>query len=130
MNIFEPHGPYLSILFVGLHSFFTHFEYQIRIYDLIPSAKLGSITYLLSHILFCCVLAWVIKKTEQEVRSGYRIGSKLLAHLAYSDDKVLLGENQSDQQKYLKVFVRNAGEVDLKINLSKTKCLVVSKNNN
>ena len=50
--------------------------------------------------------------------------------MAYSDDKVLLGENQSDLQKYLKVFVRNAGEVGLKINLSKTKCLVVSKNNN
>ena len=52
-----------------------------------------------------------------------------IAYLAYSDDKVLLGENQQDLQKYLEAFVRNAAEVGLKINLSKTKCLVVSKNN-
>ena len=96
-------------------------------FDIKEGAKQGD---KLSALLFCCVLAWVIKKTEQVVTSGYRIGSKLLAYLAYSDDKGLLGENQSDLQKYLKVFVRNAGEVGLKINLSKTKCLVVSKNNN
>ena len=70
-------------------------------FDIKEGAKQGD---KLSALLFCCVLAWVIKKTEQEVRSGYRIGSKLLAYLAYSDDKGLLGENQSDLQKISKSF--------------------------
>ena len=74
----------------------------IDFFNIKKGAKQG---YKLSALLFCCVLAWVIKKTEEIVRSGYRIGNKLLAYLAYSDDKVLLGENQKDLQKYLEAVV-------------------------
>ena len=42
-------------------------------FDIKKGAKQGD---KLSALLYCCVLAWVIKKTEEEVSSGYRIGIK------------------------------------------------------
>lgn len=41
----------------------------------------------IAAILFCCVLAFVIRKTNSSFKSGLKIGSKLLSFLAYQTIK-------------------------------------------
>ena len=79
----------------------------------------------ISAILFCLVLATVTLNITDRHKNGFEIGKIVLTYFAYSDDKVILGENNEDLQKYLDEFVGEAEKVGLQINKSKTKSMTI-----
>ena len=96
-----------------------------RSVNILKGVKQGDI---LSAILFCIVVASIINKTESSCNSGYSIGGHLLSNLAYADDIATLNNSVIEMQKYIDTLAKNAEEVGLYINISKTKCMTTDKN--
>ena len=84
---------------------------------------------ILSALLFCIVIASIIYKTEATCNSGFSIGGHLLSNLGYADDIAAVNNSSSEMQKFINTLAKNAEEVGLFINLSKTKCMTTNKDN-
>ena len=97
-----------------------------RHFDILKGVKQGDI---LSAILFCIVIASIIYKTESSCNSAFSIGGHLLSNLGYADDIATLNYSELEMQKYIDTLAKNAEEVGLFINVSKTKCMTTNKNN-
>ena len=82
---------------------------------------------MLSAVLFCVALASVILKTEEVCGSGFSIGGRILSNLSYADDIALLNECSVKLQNFVDELAKNAKEVGLEINLSKTKSMSTDK---
>ena len=92
---------------------------------ILEGVKQGDI---LSAILFCIVIASIINKTESSWNSGFSIGGHLLSDLGYADDIATLNNSEIEMQKYINILAKNAEEVGLFINVSKTKYMSTNKN--
>ena len=93
--------------------------------NILKGVKQGDI---LSAILFCIVIASIINKTESSCNSGFSIGGHLLSNLGYADDIAILNNSEIEIQKFIDILSKNAEEVGLFINVSKTKCMSTHKN--
>ena len=82
---------------------------------------------MLSAVLFCVALATVILKTEEVCGSGFSIGGRILSNLSYADDIALLNECSTKLQQFVNELEKNAKEIGLEINLSKTKSMSTDK---
>ena len=98
-----------------------------RFVDIKKGVKQGD---MLSAILFCVALAAVMLKTEETCGSGFSIGGRILSNLSYADDIALLNECPSKLQNFVNELAKNAREIGLEINLSKTKSMSTEKTQN
>jgi len=80
----------------------------------------------LSPLLFSTVMDRIIQEVNT-VQEGYRLGNSYVKILAYADDVVLLAESEDGLQRLLHKFKVTAQHFNMNINLTKTKCLTVSK---
>ena len=94
--------------------------------NILKGVKQGDV---LSAILFCIVIASIIRKTDAVCNSGYSIGGHLLSNLGYADDIAAVNSSSQEMQKYVNILAENAEEVGLYINISKTKCMTTNKSN-
>ena len=95
-----------------------------RFVDIKKGVKQGD---MLSAILFCVALAAVMLKTEASCGSGFSIGGRILSNLSYADDISLLNECPTKLQNFVNELAKNAKEIGLEINLSKTKSMSTDK---
>ena len=82
---------------------------------------------MLSAILFCVALAAVMLKTEESCNSGFSIGGHILSNLSYADDIALTNECPIKLQQFVNELAKNAKEIGLEINLSKTESMSTDK---
>ena len=63
---------------------------------------------MLSAILFCIALAYVIRQTEEQCpNSGYSIGGQIISNLAYADDIALTGRDVGQLQNFVTALAAN-----------------------
>ena len=66
-------------------------------------------------------------KTEDVCNSGFSIGGCILSNLSYADDIALLNKCTAKLQDFVNQLAKNAKEIGLEINLSKTKSMSTDK---
>ncbi|KAI5631309.1 reverse transcriptase (RNA-dependent DNA polymerase) domain-containing protein [Phthorimaea operculella] len=84
--------------------------------------------YILSPIIFNLYSETVFEKAFEELDLGIRVNGNVINNIRYADDTVLLAENLDDLQNMLDKLNNSLNEYGLKINTSKTKFMIVSKN--
>ena len=82
----------------------------------------------LSPDLFNLYSEMILRDIEH--KKGVCVGGKNITNLRYADDTVLLAESEHELQELLDVVVRSSENMGLELNISKTECMTVSKNNN
>lgn len=82
---------------------------------------------ILSPLLFNLYSEAIFKETLQEESVGIVINGEVINNMRYADDTVLLTSNQRDTQHLLEKLNDRCNEYGLKINLKKTKLMVVTK---
>ena len=82
---------------------------------------------MLSAIISCVALAAVMLKTEEVCNSGFSIGGHILSNLSYADDIALTNECPIQLQLFVNELAKNAKEIGLEINLSKTESMSTDK---
>ena len=95
-----------------------------RFVDIRKGVKQGD---MLSAILFCVALAAVILKTEEVCSTGFSIGGHIISNLSYADDIALSNTCPANLQLFVNELAKNASDIGLEINLSKTECMSTNK---
>ena len=95
-----------------------------RFVDIRKGVKQGD---MLSAILFCVALAAVILKTEDVCNTGFSIGGHIISNLSYADDIALTNTCPANLQTFVNELAKNAFEIGLEINLTKTECMSTDK---
>ena len=97
---------------------------ETRFIEILKGAKQGDI---LAALLFCILLATVILKTEEETKSGFKIGGHIISNISFADDIAATNENEQNLQTYIDRLEANAAEVGLIISKEKTKTFSTEK---
>ncbi|XP_050512075.1 uncharacterized protein LOC126888096 [Diabrotica virgifera virgifera] len=58
---------------------------------------------------------------------GVRIGGNIINNIRFADDTAIMAENIDDLQILLEIINRESKKMELKMNIDKTKCMVISK---
>ena len=58
---------------------------------------------------------------------GYKKRGQIIAKLGYSDDIVLMKKVWKELQRFIDAFVKASNEVDLELNISNTKWMMINK---
>lgn len=59
--------------------------------------------------------------------AAYKMGNTYFSLVCYTDDAELISYSEDHPQRTLHAFDQTAQELNIKINVNKTKCLVISK---
>ena len=97
-----------------------------RFVNILKGVKQGDI---LPALLFCIIVASINLQTEEECNTGFSICGQLLSNLSYADDIAAINNNHVKLQLFINSLAKQAAEVGLFINISKTKCMTTAKNN-
>lgn len=82
----------------------------------------------LSPLLFNIYSEQIFADALDEAREGIVVNGEVINNLRYADDTVLLAGSADDLQALLDRVVAKSEERGLKLNISKTKAMVISKN--
>lgn len=80
----------------------------------------------LSPCLFGLYSEIILRRTEDY--PGIIVGGQNINNIRYADDTVLIASTEQDLQALVDVVNRKSEEMGLRINVKKTKCMIVSKN--
>jgi hypothetical protein len=81
----------------------------------------------LSPILFTLYLEDMVKLLESSNTMPIRVGKATIHSLLYADDIVILAYSQSELQRKINIISKFFDELGLKVNLTKTKCMIFWK---
>ena len=95
-----------------------------RLVDIKKGVKQGD---MLSAVLFCVALASVLFQTETSCHSGFSVGGVIISNLGYADDIALTNSCPMKLQEFINEFSKNAQEIGLQINFSKTVSMSTEK---
>jgi hypothetical protein len=76
---------------------------------------------------FSLIMDKIITNLPKEL--GYRMGNNPINIICYADDAVLIADNTENLQTLLLKFDQMVASLNIEISLSKTKSLVISRNN-
>ena len=90
--------------------------------NLLRGVKQGDV---LSALLFCIVLMYVIDRAFMNQNFGLKVGGKQLSNLGYADDLANLAKSIEQMIIMMKRLITCAQEVGLKVNFAKTKIMLI-----
>ena len=121
------HGNFLSII----SSLYSKVKSCVRgnddLTDLFSCSRGVRQGCLLSPLLFALFLNDLNTKIR-EASLGVNVGTETINTLLYADDLILLAENKKDMQLQLDELDKYVKSVKMKVNLDKTKIMVLRKN--
>src|SRR6476619_546644 len=82
----------------------------------------------LSPLLFSIYVEMMMKEALENVEEGIRVGGELIKDVKYADDKGMVANTEARLQSLMDSLNTTAKHYDMKINIKKTKAIVVSTN--
>jgi len=83
---------------------------------------------LLSPLLFSIYAEMMMKEALENVEEGIRVGGELIKDVKYADDQGMVANTEAGLQSLMDSLNTTAKHYDMKINIKKTKVMVVSRN--
>ena len=81
----------------------------------------------ISPLLFSIYAEAMMAEALEEVKEGIRVGGELLKDVRFADDQGMIVGSNDGLQRLMESLNRAAGRYDMKINIKKTKTMVVSR---
>jgi hypothetical protein len=85
----------------------------------------------LSPLLFIIMMDEIIKKTKEKVKQvkigHYKLATVKISECAFADDLVVFGSTEKELQENLNTWNKVLKEQQMKINIAKTKIMVITK---
>ena len=69
-----------------------------------------------------------MKEALENVEEGIRVGGELIKDVKYADDQGMVANTEAGLQSLMDSLNTTAKHYDMKINIKKTKAMVVSRN--
>lgn len=85
---------------------------------------------ILSPALFNVYSEFIFQEALDELKVGIKVNGQVVNNLRYADDTLILAENITDLKQIMESLYSKFEQYGLKINTSKTKYMVASKENN
>ena len=63
----------------------------------------------------------------KDVEEGIRVGGEIIPDVRFADDQGMIASSESELQRLMDRLVESAKNYDMKINVKKTKAMVVSR---
>src|SRR6476469_9463820 len=82
----------------------------------------------LSPLLFPIYAEMMMKEALENVEEGIRVGGELIKDVKYEDDQGMVANTEAGLQSLRHSLNTTAKHYDMKINIKKTKDMVVSRN--
>src|SRR6476469_3253134 len=82
----------------------------------------------LSPLLFSIYAEMMMKQALQNVEEGIRVGGELIKDVKYADDQGMVANTETGLQNLMDSLNETAKHYNMKINIKKTKAMVVSRN--
>src|SRR6476619_1191382 len=82
----------------------------------------------LSPLLFSIYAEMMMKEALENVEEGIRVGGELIKDVKYADDQGMVANMEAGLQSLMDSLNTTAKHYDIKINIKKTKAMVVSRN--
>ena len=82
----------------------------------------------LSPVLFSIYAGMMTKEALENVEEGIRVGGELIKDVKYADDQGMVVNTEAGLQSLMDSLNTTAKHYDMKINIKKTKAMVVSRN--
>src|SRR6478609_6456300 len=82
----------------------------------------------LSPVLFSIYAEMMMKEAFENVEEGIRVGGELIEDVKYADDQGMVANTEAGLQSLMDSLNTTAKHYDMKINIKKTKAMVVSRN--
>ena len=82
---------------------------------------------LISPLLFSLYAEFMMIEAMEGVEEEIKVGGKLLQNIRFADDQGMLASTKRGLQKIMDALCTNAEEYGMKINIKKTKVIVISK---
>ena len=81
----------------------------------------------LSPLLFSIYAEMMMAEALEGAEEGIRVGGEIVADVRFADDQGMVASSQAELQTLMDRLNESAKEYDMKINVKKTKTMVVSK---
>src|SRR6476619_830684 len=82
----------------------------------------------LSPLLFSIYAEMMVKEALENVEEGIRVGIELIKDVKYADDQGMVANTEAGLQSLMDSLNTTVKHSDMKINIKKTKAMVVSRN--
>src|SRR6478609_2887065 len=82
----------------------------------------------LSPLLFSIYAEMMMKEALENVEEGIRDGGELIKDVKYADDQGMVANTKAGLQSLMDSLNTTAKHYDIKVNIKKTKAMVVSRN--
>src|SRR6476661_10146852 len=82
----------------------------------------------LSPLLFLIYAEKMMKEALENVEEGIRVGGEPIKDVKYADDQGMVANTETELQSFMDRLDTTAKHYDMKINIKKTKAMVVSRN--
>src|SRR6478672_9272728 len=82
----------------------------------------------LSPLLFSIYAEMMMKEALENVEERIRVGGELIKDVKYADDQGMVANTEAGLQSLMESLNTTAKHYDMKINIKKTKAMVVSRN--
>jgi hypothetical protein len=81
----------------------------------------------LSPLLFLIYAEMMMVEALEGVEEGIRVGGELISDVRFADDQGMIASSESELQRLMDRLYVSANKFDMKINVKKTKSMVVSR---
>ena len=81
----------------------------------------------LSPLLFSIYAEMMMVEAMQDIEEGVKVGGELVKDVKFADDQGMVASTENGLQRLVSALEMTAKNYDMKINVKKTKCMVVSK---
>ncbi|CAF0810481.1 unnamed protein product [Didymodactylos carnosus] len=82
---------------------------------------------LLSPLLFLIYAEMMMIEAMDDVSAGIKVEGELLKDVRFADDQPMVASSEEDLQKLMDSLVKSKEKFDMKINVKKTKTMVISR---
>jgi len=81
----------------------------------------------LSPLLFSIYAESMMKDALRDIEEGVTVGGRLLQDVRFADDQAMVSSTNEGLQRLMNGLVKAAEEYGMKVNVKKTKTMIISK---